>query len=129
MVPIMMTYRMKLGMAKMLPLIITPTLNSPLATIRHLIEHEPRWRSRWNMEWGIPITCNFFAAPSISPRLAIHIFHTVFIIPLALSGVPSYVGSTLLAVLGISIFVCDVINIGLVYRKSKEEGINPWRRV
>jgi hypothetical protein len=25
------------------------------ATIRHLIEHEPRWRSQWNMEWGIPI--------------------------------------------------------------------------
>lgn len=25
------------------------------ATIRHLIEHEPRWRSRWDMEWGIPI--------------------------------------------------------------------------
>jgi hypothetical protein len=25
------------------------------ATIRHLIEHEPRWRSQWNMEWGVPI--------------------------------------------------------------------------
>ena len=31
---------------------------------------------------------NFFAAPPISPRLAIHIFHTVFNIPLAPSGVP-----------------------------------------
>lgn len=73
---------------------------------------------------------NFFAAPPISPRLAIHLFHSVLNIPLAPADpVPSYVGSTLLAVLGISIFVYDIIYIILVYRKCKEEGINPWRRI
>jgi hypothetical protein len=25
------------------------------AAIRHLIKHDPRWRSQWNMEWGVPI--------------------------------------------------------------------------
>jgi hypothetical protein len=51
-------------------------------------------------------------------------------IPLAPADpVPSYVGSTLLAVLGITIFVYDIIYIVLVYRKCQEEGINPWRRI
>lgn len=77
------------------------------------------------------IAYNFFAFPQTTPRLAIHIFHRVFNIPLELAPnpVPSYIGSTLLAVLGISIFVYDIIYIGLVYKKSKEQGINPWRRV
>jgi hypothetical protein len=75
------------------------------------------------------IAYNFFAAPPQSPRLLIHILHQVLDIPLAPSGVPSFVGSTLLAVLGISIFIYDVIYIGLVYRQCHKEGINPWRRV
>ena len=77
------------------------------------------------------IAYNFFTFPDIRPRMAIHIFHEVLNIPLELSPtpVPSYIGSTLLAVLGISIFVYDIIYIGLVYKKSKEQGINPWRRV
>ncbi len=77
------------------------------------------------------IAYNFFTFPNIRPRMAIHIFHEVFNIPLELSAtaVPSYIGSTLLAVLGISIFVYDIIYIVLVYKKSKEAGLNPWRRV
>jgi hypothetical protein len=77
------------------------------------------------------IAYNFFTFPPISPRLAIHIFHRVLNIPFELSPtpVPSYIGSVLLAVLGISIFVYDIIYIVLVYRKSKEQGINPWRRI
>ena len=77
------------------------------------------------------IAYNFFTFPDIRPRMAIHIFHEVLNIPLELSPtpVPSYIVSTLLAVLGISIFVYDIIYIGLVYKKSKEQGINPWRRV
>ncbi len=76
------------------------------------------------------IAYNFFTFPNIQPRMAIHVFHWVFNIPLetAPTPVPSYIGSTLLAVLGIAIFVYDMIYIGLVYRKSKELGINPWRR-
>ena len=77
------------------------------------------------------IAYNFFTFPDIHPRLAIHIFHWVFNIPLetAPTPVPSYIGSTLLAVLGISIFIYDLIYIGLIYKKSKEQGINPWRRL
>jgi hypothetical protein len=77
------------------------------------------------------IAYNFFTFPDIRPRLAIHIFHWVFNIPLetAPTPVPSYIGSTLLAVLGISIFIYDLIYIGLIYKKSKEQGINPWRRL
>jgi hypothetical protein len=77
------------------------------------------------------IAYNFFTFPNIRPRMAIHIFHEVLNIPLELSPtpVPSYIGSTLLAVLGISIFIYDIIYIVLVYKKSKEQGINPWRRV
>jgi hypothetical protein len=77
------------------------------------------------------IAYNFFTFPDIRPRMAIHIFHEVLNIPLELSPtpVPSYIGSTLLAVLGASIFIYDIIYILLVYKKSKEQGINPWRRV
>lgn len=77
------------------------------------------------------IAYNFYAFPNIRPRMAIHIFHEVLNIPLVLSAtpVPSYIGSTLLAVLGISIFVYDIIYIGLVYKQCKKQGINPWRRV
>lgn len=25
------------------------------ATIRHLIQHEPRWQEKWNDDWGVPI--------------------------------------------------------------------------
>lgn len=76
------------------------------------------------------IAFNFFTFPDIRPRLVIHIFHEVFNIPLDLSPTPvhSHIGSTLLPVLGICIFFYDVIYIGLVYKKSKELGINPWRR-
>lgn len=75
------------------------------------------------------IAYNFFRPPADGLHLPIHIFHHLFNIPLAPSGVADYRGSLLLAALGFSIFVYDVIYIVLVYRKSKEEGINPWRRI
>lgn len=77
------------------------------------------------------IAYNFFTFPPISPRLLIHFLHRVINIPFELSPtpVPSYIGSTLLPVLGICIFVYDIIYIILVYRQCRTEGIDPWRRV
>lgn len=77
------------------------------------------------------IAYNFFTFPPINPRLLIHVLHRVIHIPLELSDtpVPSYIGSSLLPVLGISIFVYDIIYIILVYRQCRAEGIDPWRRL
>lgn len=52
------------------------------ATIRHLIEHEPRWRSQWDMAWGLPINQEDMAGTLMTFSTEILVGMTRFRIPI-----------------------------------------------
>jgi hypothetical protein len=60
------------------------------ATIRHLIEHEPRWRSQWNMEWGVPINQEDLAGTLMTFSTEIIVGMARFRIPISGSEEKSY---------------------------------------
>jgi hypothetical protein len=53
------------------------------ATIRHLIEHEPRWHSQWHVEWGVPINQEDLAGTLMTFSTEILVGMARFRIPLS----------------------------------------------
>lgn len=60
------------------------------ATIRHLIEHDARWRSKWNMEWGVPINQEDLAGTLLTFSTEVLVGMDRFRIPMDPSEKKSY---------------------------------------